>query len=155
LELQEDKMSEDVISKSLGINFIGPPEEIKQTVIDLKTEKSLDKDFEYAKDNIKMLISNGSEAIEEILKVAKAGDSPRAYEVVSQLLKTVADMNKDLLDLHQKAKAVKKETVNVKNTTNNSIYVGSTSELQDLINKDRSRSKALESQTFLDNTNGL
>jgi len=148
-------MSEDVISKSLGINFIGPPEEIKQTVIDLKTEKSLDKDFEYAKDNIKMLISNGSEAIEEILKVAKAGDSPRAYEVVSQLLKTVADMNKDLLDLHQKAKAVKKETVNVKNTTNNSIYVGSTSELQDLINKDRSRSKALESQTFLDNTNGL
>jgi len=155
LELQEDKMSEDVISKSLGINFIGPPEEIKQTVIDSKTEKSLDKDFEYAKDNIKMLISNGSEAIEEILKVAKAGDSPRAYEVVSQLLKTVADMNKDLLDLHQKAKAVKKETVNVKNTTNNSIYVGSTSELQDLINKDRSRSKALESQTFLDNTNGL
>jgi hypothetical protein len=148
-------MSEDVISKSLGINFIGPPEEIKQTVTDSKTEKSLDKDFEYAKDNIKMLISNGSEAIEEILKVAKAGDSPRAYEVVSQLLKTVADMNKDLLDLHQKAKAVKKETVNVKNTTNNSIYVGSTSELQDLINKDRSRSKALESQTFLDNTNGL
>jgi hypothetical protein len=148
-------MSEDVISKSLGINFIGPPEEIKQTVTDPKTEKSLDKDFEYAKDNIKMLISNGSEAIEEILKVAKAGDSPRAYEVVSQLLKTVADMNKDLLDLHQKAKAVKKETVNVKNTTNNSIYVGSTSELQDLINKDRSRSKALESQTFLDNTNGL
>lgn len=148
-------MSEDVISKSLGINFIGPPEEIKETTTDLKTEKSLDKDFEYAKDNIKMLISNGSEAIEEILKVAKAGDSPRAYEVVSQLLKTVADMNKDLLDLHQKAKAVKKETVNVKNTTNNSIYVGSTSELQDLINKDRSRSKALESQTFLDNTNGL
>jgi len=45
--------------------------------------------------------------------------------------------------------------VNVKNTTNNSIYVGSTSELQDLINKDRSRTKALESQTFLDNNNGL
>jgi len=71
------------------------------------------------------------------------------------LLKTVADMNKDLLELHQRAKAVKKETVNVKNTTNNSIYVGSTSELQDLINKDRSRKKALDSQTFLDNNNGL
>ena len=147
-------MSDDIISKSLGIDYIAPiePPEVKT---EEEVEKNLDKDFEYAKDNIKMLISNGSEAIEEILKVAKAGDSPRAYEVVSQLLKTVADMNKDLLELHQRAKAVKKETVNVKNTTNNSIYVGSTSELQDLINKDRSRTKALGSQTFLDNNNGL
>jgi len=145
-------MSDDIISKSLGIDFIGPVDDkpIQQTENKDKEEKNLDTDFQYAKDNIKLLIANGSEAIEEILKVAKAGDSPRAYEVVSQLLKTVADMNKDLLDLHQKAKAVKKETVNVKNTTNNSIYVGSTSELQDLINKDRSRKKALDSQTFLD-----
>lgn len=145
---------DDIISKSLGIEY-SPVETgmVKQN--EQPKEKNLDKDFEYAKDNIKMLISNGSEAIEEILKVAKAGDSPRAYEVVSQLLKTVADMNKDLLELHQRAKAVKKETVNVKNTTNNSIYVGSTSELQDLINKDRSRSKALDSQKFLDNNNGL
>jgi hypothetical protein len=148
-------MTDDIISKSLGINFIAKPEESVLVPEPKKEEKGLDKDFEYAKDNIKLLISNGTDAIEEILKVAKAGDSPRAYEVVSQLLKTVADMNKDLLDLHQKAKAVKKETVSVKNTTNNSIYVGSTSELQDLINKDRSRSKALDSQTFLDNNNGV
>ena len=146
-------MSDDIISKSLGIDFTGNIQPVQQP--DVSKEKNLDKDFEYAKDNIKMLISNGSEAIEEILKVAKAGDSPRAYEVVSQLLKTVADMNKDLLELHQRAKAVKKENINVKNTTNNSIYVGSTSELQDLINKDRSRSKALDSQTFLDNNNGV
>ena len=145
---------DDIISKSLGIDFKTTENSIIKSE-EPKTEKNLDKDFEYAKDNIKLLIANGSEAIEEILKVAKAGDSPRAYEVVSQLLKTVADMNKDLLELHQRAKAVKKETVNVKNTTNNSIYVGSTSELQDLINKDRSRSKALDSQTYLDNTNGL
>lgn len=144
----------DIISKALNINFDPVAEPIVKPQ-DIKTEKGLDTDFEYAKDNIKMLIANGSEAIEEILKVAKAGDQPRAYEVVSQLLKTVADMNKDLLELHQRAKNVKKETVNVKNTTNNSIYVGSTSDLQDLINKDRSRSKALDSQTFLDNNNGL
>jgi len=149
-------MSEEIISKSLGIDFSAVQDSVVVPTTEQKPqEKNLDKDFEYAKDNIKLLISNGTEAIEEILKVAKAGDSPRAYEVVSQLLKTVADMNKDLLELHQRAKAVKKETVNVKNTTNNSIYVGSTSELQDLINKDRSRKKALDSQTFLDNNNGL
>jgi len=147
-------MSENIISEALGIPF----DKQEKNIVPVKEEtgeKNLDKDFEYAKDNIKLLISSGSEAIEEILKVAKAGDSPRAYEVVSQLLKTVADMNKDLLDLHQKAKAVKKETVNVKNTTNNSIYVGSTSDLQDLINTGRSRIKATESQKFLDNNNGV
>lgn len=148
-------MSDDIISKSLGIDFIAKPEEPAKAIELKKEEKNLDKDFEYAKDNIKLLISNGTDAIEEILKVAKAGDSPRAYEVVSQLLKTVADMNKDLLELHQRAKTVKKENVNVKNTTNNSIYVGSTSDLQDLINRDRSRTKALDSQTFLDNSNGV
>ena len=146
-------MSDDLISESLGIDFTS--KEIQPKPIPEKEEKNLDKDFEYAKDNIKMLIASGSDAIEEILKVAKAGDSPRAYEVVSQLLKTVADMNKDLLDLHQKAKTVKKETVSVKNTTNNSIYVGSTSELQDIINTGRSRLKATESQKFLDNSNGV
>jgi len=144
---------DDIISKSLGIEY--KSDIVPAVTTSTEKEKNLDKDFDYAKDNIKLLIQNGTDAIEEILKVAKAGDSPRAYEVVSQLLKTVADMNKDLLELHQRAKNVKKETVNVKNTTNNSIYVGSTSDLQDLINKDRSRSKALDSQTFLDNTNGL
>lgn len=145
--------SSDIISQNLGIDF-NPTE----TPLAKKAEVagvSLDADFNYVRDNIKGLINNGTDAIDEILKVAKAGDSPRAYEVVSQLLKTVADMNKDLIDLYQKTKAAKKEDIKVNHTTNNSIYVGSTSELQDLINKDRSRLKALDSQKFLDNSHGV
>jgi len=145
--------SSDIISQNLGIDFKGP-----ETSIIKKTETSgisLDADFNYVRDNIKTLINNGSDAVEEILKVAKAGDSPRAYEVLGQLLKTVSEMNKDLIDLYQKTKAAKKEDIKVNHTTNNSIYVGSTSELQDLINTNRSRKKALDSQTFLDNNNGV
>lgn len=144
--------SSDIISKNLGIDF--KPSESSPIVV--KTEPSvngvsLDVDFNYVRDNIKGLIDNGSSAVEEILKVAKAGDSPRAYEVLGQLLKTVSEMNKDLIDLYQKTKQAKKEEIKVNHTTNNSIYVGSTSDLQDLINKDRSRTKALDSQKFLDN----
>ena len=51
-------MSNDIISKSLGIDFIGPPEQNKNTETSSKTEKSLDADFEYAKDNIKLLIAS-------------------------------------------------------------------------------------------------
>ena len=146
----------DIISDSLGINFTGnidlPVIKEKQTPT---AGVSLDADFNYVRDNIKTLINNGSDAVEEILKVAKAGDSPRAYEVLGQLLKTVSEMNKDLIDLYQKTKTAKKEDIKVNHTTNNSIYVGSTSELQDLINTDRSRRKALDSQNFLDNNNGI
>jgi hypothetical protein len=143
--------SSDIISQNLGIPFkSSEPTEIikKQNNVN---GVSLDGDFNYVRDNIKGLIDNGSVAIDEILKVAKAGDSPRAYEVLGQLLKTVSEMNKDLIDLYQKTKQAKKEDIKVNHTTNNSIYVGSTSELQDLINKDRSRNKALDSQKFLDN----
>jgi hypothetical protein len=143
--------SSDIISQNLGIPFkSSEPAEIikKQNNVN---GVSLDGDFNYVRDNIKGLIDNGSVAIDEILKVAKAGDSPRAYEVLGQLLKTVSEMNKDLIDLYQKTKQAKKEDIKVNHTTNNSIYVGSTSELQDLINKDRSRNKALDSQKFLDN----
>jgi len=146
--------SSDIISNNLGIEFVGPVKPIIKTTPET-SGISLDADFNYVRDNIKGLINNGTDAIDEILKVAKAGDSPRAYEVVSQLLKTVADMNKDLIDLYQKTKTAKKEDIKVNHTTNNSIYVGSTSELQDLINKDRSRLKALDSQKFLDNSNGV
>lgn len=146
--------SSDIISQNLGIDF--KPSETTNTIKKENTAGiSLDGDFNYVRDNIKELIDNGSVAIDEILKVAKAGDSPRAYEVLGQLLKTVSEMNKDLIDLYQKAKQVKKEEIKVNHTTNNSIYVGSTSELQDLINQDRSRRKALDSQHFLDNNNGV
>ena len=147
--------SSDIISQNLGIEFKGsaPTQIIKKP--EATSGVSLDADFNYVRENIKGLIDNGSCAIDEILKVAKAGDSPRAYEVLGQLLKTVSEMNKDLIDLYQKTKQVKKEEIKVNNTTNNSIYVGSTSELQDLINQDRSRRKALDSQHFLDGNNGV
>jgi hypothetical protein len=47
------------------------------------------------------------------------------------------------MDLHKQKKEIQKENITVNNNTTNAIYVGSTSDLQDLINKDRSRKKAL------------
>ena len=61
------------------------------------------------------------------------------------MIKTVAEANKDLIDLHKKLKDIKiQETINnnVSNTTN-AIYVGSTKELQDLVNQSRSSSRRI------------
>ena len=97
---------------------------------------------------MKELISTGEDAIEGILKVAMEGDSPRAYEVAAQMIKTVAEANKDLMDLHKKMKDINKEETNINNTTNNALYIGSTSELQDLINQSRSAKKALSNDVI-------
>ena len=78
-------------------------------------------------------------ALDGIMKVAEASDSPRAYEVTALLLKTISEMNKDLITMHEKNANIQKEKVT--NITNNSIYVGSTTDLQNLINRERAQDK--------------
>jgi hypothetical protein len=101
-------------------------------------------DFNEARKNMKDLISTGFDAIDGMMKVAEASDSPRAYEVVSILLKTMSEMNAGLVELHEKAnKAEPHASKQISNTTNNSIFVGSTKDLQNLINESRSQLKVV------------
>jgi hypothetical protein len=92
-------------------------------------------DYDLVRQNLKDLIDQGKIAIEGILDVASEGDSPRAYEVVSQLLKSTSDANKDLLDLHKKKKELDKEDGPKNQTTNNNLFVGSTKDLQKLLGR--------------------
>lgn len=147
-------MSLEKIGDALGIPFI--PEEKKQEKEIVKvspSEEKVDIDFLEVRKNLKQLVSTGEEAIEGILKVAQEGDSPRAYEVAATLIKTVSEINKDIIDIHQKMKSMEQTKVVQNNTTNNSIFVGSTSDLQDLINSARSRKKAL-TEIKMEDTNG-
>lgn len=98
------------------------------------------KDYEKAQENIKDLINNGNMALESALKVATESDSPRAFEVVAILLKTMADLNNNMLDIHKKAKDTTSNKTEIKQT-NNSVFVGSTKDLQNLLNKERSTEK--------------
>ena len=98
------------------------------------------KDYAFVQDNLKGLIGNGNLALESALRVATESDSPRAFEVVAILLKTMADLNNNVLDVHKKAKDTTGTKVEVKQT-NNSVFVGSTKDLQNLINKERSTDK--------------
>lgn len=133
------------ISKALDVAF-EPSQKISETkeiAKEIKRTKDdvLGNDFNSARTNIKELINTGMDAVEGIMKVAIASDSPRAYEVASLLLKTVAELNKDLMIVHEKSENIQKEKVT--NVTNNTIYVGSTTDLQNLINKSRAQRKEI------------
>lgn len=103
-------------------------------------DESIDADYEYARQNLKLFIEQGKVAMENIIFLAKEGESPRAYEVVGQLIKTLSDTNKDLLDLGKKVKDLKskKDDTSQQSTSQhitNALFVGSTAELQKLIGK--------------------
>ena len=137
----------DVISQSLGVEPLEQTSKITQILPAIKAEKN--NDYEYARRNLYDIIEKGNKAIEGILHVASEGDSPRAYEVVSQLIKSVADANKDLLQLHKQMKEIKQDTPastqSAQNITNQSIFVGSTTELQKLLKGKMQEIKQIES----------
>ena len=94
----------------------------------------IDNDYKYARENLQGVIEKGTDALDNLIDLAKASEHPRAFEVVSQLTKTLVDANKDLLDIQKKVKDLKKEDKkeNPKNVTN-ALFVGSTAELQKMI----------------------
>jgi hypothetical protein len=110
------------------------------TIVDSNkpNDESIDEDYAYARENLKLFIEQGKVAMENIIYLAKEGESPRAYEVVGQLIKTLSDTNKDLLDLGKKVKDLKskrEESNGQPQHVTNALFVGSTAELQKLIGK--------------------
>ena len=98
-----------------------------------KTE-DIKKDYEYTRANLYSLIEKGQEAINGIMELAGESDSPRAYEVAGQLIKSVGDVTDKLIDLQKKLKEVEEDnTKTTNNVTNNAVFVGSTSELSKLL----------------------
>ena len=99
---------------------------------EIEIAKDLDTDYEYTRDNLKEIIEKGSEALDGILELAKESEHPRAYEVVGQIIKNVADVNRQLIDLQKDIKSLKKTDSGPKNVTN-ALFVGSTHDLQKLL----------------------
>lgn len=100
-----------------------------------KDSDNVDNDFEFARRTYYDLIVKGSEALEEMMEVARATEHPRAFEVLSGMMKHVADVNGNLLDLHKKKKDYHKQDKpkEIPQTTNNNLFVGSTTDLQRML----------------------
>ena len=99
------------------------------------SDGNVDNDFEYSRQIYHDLLVKGSEALEDMMEVARATEHPRAFEVLAGMMKNVADINGSLLDLHRKKKDIRKKDVKelpAGNTTNN-LFVGSTTDLQRML----------------------
>lgn len=97
----------------------------------VSTGDDIEDDYNIARKKLNELIDKSQQALDGMLNVALASDSPRAYEVVGQLIKTTGDTAKDLLDLQARKKKLKEEEPKKQNieTQNNIVFAGSTQEL--------------------------
>jgi hypothetical protein len=111
--------------------------ETKVVKVPSRTE-NIDTDYKYARENLYNLVERGQDAIEGILELSKETEHPRAYEVAGQLIKTVADTAEKLIDVQKKLKDLEKEESSIK-TQHNHLYVGSTSELQKFLKKEKKK----------------
>ena len=99
----------------------------------MRLSKLCEVDYEYARDNLRSMINAAQQSIEDLSSIASTSESPRAYEVLSTLIKTIVDANKDLLELQRKVQLLKNEGDSKPQNVTNALFVGSTSELQKLI----------------------
>ena len=104
------------------------------------SEEEKDTDFRYARENMYHIIERGRDAMDELLEIAKAEESPRAFEVFGQLLKNMTDTQEKLMELHRKKQIIendgeRQEVTKAQNVTN-ALFVGSTAELLKLVKKE-------------------
>ena len=140
--MKVEKIVENRIEKHLDLvennkEILNTSEVLPATI---NGEGDKDTDFQYARENMYHIIERGRDAMDELLEIAKAEESPRAFEVFGQLLKNMTDSQEKLIELHQKKQRMesdgdRQEVTRAQNVTN-ALFVGSTAELLKLVKKE-------------------
>lgn len=121
-ELLQQKKSESIETKNNNVEVIKK----------LSREDASEADFTFARENMMQAILAGQDAVQEMFDIAKQSQHPRAYEVMSLLLKTILEGNKQLIEI-QKIKAEAENLGDGPKTVNNNLFVGSTTDLHRFI----------------------
>ncbi len=126
----------DNLSEIFDVNPL-PSTEVVQ--VSNKLDQRIGSDADYARNNIKDLIDTARTALQHALDVAVQSESPRAYEVLANLINTSADLNTKLVDVHQREQRMSggdtKAAPQTQNVTNNVVFSGTSAELNDMISK--------------------
>ena len=96
------------------------------------SKDDLEDDYDFARSQYYNLAEKGQEAIDLMLDLARESEHPRAFEVLSNMLKSNADIADKLMALQKQKKDVQKaENPALPNQmTQNNLYLGSTTDLQ-------------------------
>ena len=112
-------------------------------------KKNIKDDYETSRDTYLELIESGKRGLDLMVEVARESEPPRAFEVLSGMIKNVADVTDKLMDLNKKHKEIKndpKQDDEAKAITNNNVFIGSTTDLQRLLHQTDEKVIEVDSQ---------
>lgn len=116
---------DDKLTKALDVE----PVEFTSNNEVIEVKDVIEDDAEYARQNLRTLIDKGNEAADHIISVAKQSDHPRAFEVVAGMLKNLADMNKDLLEIQKRKQELQPKVTQQNITVDKAVFVGTAADL--------------------------
>ena len=130
----------DIISESLDTEekVYFPPvktyeelKDIRSVTRDIKNaSERLDDDYDFARNNLIDILEEAMGIVPSIVNAAKESETPRQFEALSMFLKTVADLNKDLISISEnQVKSNKAETPEKTIINQTAIFSGSTEDL--------------------------
>jgi len=129
----------DALDKTFGT--LTHVEETKTPMIPVdQQDEQLENDFQEARNALKRAMVYGEEAIQGILQIAQNSDNPRAFEVAGQLIKTMSDQAKDVMDVQERKQKIDKIDGKVASKIEkqtNIVFNGSTSDLLKAINDEQ------------------
>jgi hypothetical protein len=112
------------------------------TVVLKEEIKDSEDDYELARRTLREVITKGTSALDDIISLARSSEHPRGFEVAGQLMKTMSEVSKDLLQLHKQKQEIDKPTANVTQQSigqqNNIVFAGSTQDLLQMIEQKNS-----------------
>ena len=108
-----------------------------QKLTSTSTKSKIDSDFERVRRDLFDLSTQGEEAIELMMELARESEHPRAFEVLGQLIKNNAEIGEKILKLHKSKKEQDKDDTPALTGTNNNVFIGSTAELQKMLRDEK------------------
>jgi hypothetical protein len=112
-------------------------------------------DYDHSRDTYYDLIQKGQESLDLMMQFARESEHPRAFEVLSGMIKNVSDVTDRLMDLQKKTKDINKDEKQVTGTTNQNLFVGSTTDLQRLLQEQDKKSPSEQLQDELEPINNM
>lgn len=111
-----------------------PPLDLPTVVPSINTLEDEEADTKLVRDNLKAISEKACTAIDELSELANQSEAPRMYEVLSTMINTATNLNKEMLSLHKnKNKQVTAITANgigiVNHNQQNIVFTGTPAEL--------------------------
>ena len=107
---------------------------VAQPTVEVKAERDIDDDYNFSRETYKDLVDKSNKAIDGMMELALQSEHPRAFEVLSIMLKNTSDMTEKLMILQKQKKEIKRKEKKGEDpsatVTNNNLFLGSVTELQ-------------------------